>query len=60
MVESEELFDALNLQIWTAGKSGALTFVNDGSNIDIDAEKQSDEVLQAWREQQAIRGDNTR
>ncbi len=129
-----EAFDALNLQIWTADRAGALTFVNDftakyfgiprerlvgegwqnvlhsadvaaaverwtaairtgdpyhvdfrllrgsdrshrwhhasarlltidgepawlGSNIDVDAEKRADEVLQAWRQQLRSRND---
>jgi PAS domain S-box-containing protein len=133
----EELFDALNLQIWTADESGALTFVNEftagyfgksreqligegwqnvlhsadlslaveqwttairtgepyhvdfrllratdrsyrwhhasarlivtngaklwlGSNIDVDAGKRSDEIMQAWREQLASRDDSNR
>jgi len=130
----EPFFDALDLQIWTAGETGALTFVNAftagyfgksreqlvgegwqnvlhsadvplaierwtaairtgepydvdfrllrdsdrtyrwhhasarripaagssiwiGSNVDVDAEKRTDEVLQAWREQLSSRSD---
>ena len=136
-VGCEDLFDALNLQIWTADESGALTFVNEftagyfgksreqligegwqnvlhsadltlaverwgnairtgepyhvdfrllrgsdrtyrwhhasarllvsdgaklwlGSNVDVDAEKRSDEIMQAWREQLASRSDSNR